>query len=74
MWSEPRMEFDGGVWGGGALSHQKPRNMKAAPSSGPHYWHTDISDIFFSFCETIGPFDLWRGIKSFAAQKLQMKR
>jgi len=27
---------------GDALNQQTPPHMKAAPSSGLHYWHTDI--------------------------------
>lgn len=37
-------------------------HMKAAPSSGPHYWRTDIWDIFFRFSDN-RPFDLWTGIR-----------
>lgn len=39
-----------------------PPHMKAAPSSGLHYWHTDIWDIFFRFSNN-RLFDLWTGIR-----------
>lgn len=47
---------------GGVLNHQTPQHMKAAPSSGPHYGHTDIWDIFFRFSNNRA-FDLWTGIR-----------
>lgn len=48
--------------GMGVLNHQTPPHMKAAPSSGLHYWHTDIWDIFFHFSNN-RRFDLWTGIR-----------
>ncbi len=44
------------------LNHQTPPHMKAPPSSGLHYWHTDIWDIFFRFSNN-RLFDLWAGIR-----------
>lgn len=64
----------GGGVGAGELSHQKPREHESSP---PHLVHIIAAQIFqtsFFILQTIGPFDLWSRIKSFAAEKLQMKR
>lgn len=67
------MEGLRGLGGGGTEPPEA-----AEHESGPLIWSALLAHRYFrhlfSFCETIGSFDLWRGIKSFAAQKLQMKR